>query len=157
MIDFVERGTSFYEWSRVVLMESDWWWGSVLTLWRYVAVCGYLWGFLLSCNKFCKEVLYLFSVCSCCGRLISWFRVNVPILMSKVRSNSVADVGVVIWRGSVIYFVVFYKLVHFWFLRWVTQDELGSFLLSSGFWDVLPLIGFSLRTFHVISSDAWRM
>ena len=64
-----------------------------------VEVCGCLWIFMkvsLSCNKFCKKVLYLFLVCSCCGRLISWFRVNVPIRTSKVRSNSVANVGVVI-------------------------------------------------------------
>ena len=61
-----------------------------------VEVCGCLWIFMKVPLIFCKEVLYLFSVCSCCGQLISWFRVNVPILMSKVRSNSAANVGVVI-------------------------------------------------------------
>ena len=66
-----------------------------------VEVCGYLWIFMkvsLISQQICIlwKMLYLFSVCSCCRRLISRFRVNVPVRMSKVRSNSVAIFGVVI-------------------------------------------------------------
>ena len=38
-----------------------------------VEVCGYLWIFMkvsLILQQFCKKVLYLFSVCSCCRRLV---------------------------------------------------------------------------------------